>query len=387
MAGATTATRLAASGYQVLLLEKARFPRDKVCGEGLMPAAVNSLHRLGLGPSLRREGARTFSGIRFWSEDGRALGLDFNQVSSSVRGLILPRTRLDWLLADYARRQPGVVLREAFTVTAARIHRNTIEVEGSQLGRTHRHTARLLVAADGIRSRFHRQFQIHRRPPRFRRFALRTRYSRLRDWQSVVEVYFSSIGEAYVAPLGKGEVLVALLLFTPPPSQGRRLSDLYFESVKHFPELQKRLSDPYPPERVEATAPVALRLSRYHSHRFLLVGDAAGAVDPVTGQGMTMAFKDGELACEILRQRLRDDELSEQALSFYTERRNRYFLPSYELAEFLLSAFRRPFLARQAIRSLSRNHRLAQKILHMATDADPIRSLDWKDRLQLALGV
>lgn len=387
VAGATTAARLGKSGYRVLLLEKAAFPRAKVCGEGLMPGAVNTLDRLGLRASLQHAGAQPFSGIRFFSPKGKSFELDFTRISDTIRGLILPRTQLDCLLADYARKQPGVVLHEACTVAAGRIRREAVEVEGQRFGQRCRYTARLLIAADGIPSRFHPLSQIRRRRPRFHRFALRTYYPFLRDCQPVVEVHFSSIGEAYVAPLGGNKALVALLLFTPVPFQRARLPDLYFKSLTHFPQLRKRLSEPYPPQAVEATAPVASRLSRCHGHRFLMVGDAAGAVDPVTGQGMSLALKDAELVCRILEPQLRADRLSEAQLASYTECRNRYFLPSYQLAEFLLLAFRRSFLVHQAIRSLSRNHRLSQKILQMVTDLHPTHSLGWKDRLQLVLGL
>jgi 2-polyprenyl-6-methoxyphenol hydroxylase-like FAD-dependent oxidoreductase len=99
----------------------------------------------------------------------------------------------------------------------------------------------------------------------------------------------------------------------------------------------------------------------------LLVGDAAGAVDPVTGQGMTVALKDAQLACQILKERLHEDRLSEQDLCEYTRARNGYFRPAFQLAQMLLWAVQHPFLTRQTLKALSRNHALRQKVLKMAT--------------------
>ena len=386
MAGASTAAWLGKSGYHVLLLEKATFPRGKVCGEGLMPAGVRFLDQLGVLPQLQEEGAQPFSGIRFYLRDGQALELDFNQVSATTRGVILPRLKLDSLLARHAGKLSGVILREAFRVSSAKVGPGRVEVEGHGSHRPHRYSARVLIAADGIRSRLQRQFRIQRRPPRFRRFALRTYYPHLRDCHPVVEVHSSPIGEAYVAPLGGNQVLITLLLFMPPPVQ-TSLFDLYFESLKHFPQLRKRLQDPTPRKPIQATGPLASRLFRCHGDRLLFVGDAGGAVDPVTGQGITLALKDAELATEVLEHRLGADQLSEEQLRVYTERRNRYFQPSYELAEALLSTFRHPFLARRVLRSLSSNRSLATKALRVATDLRPTFSLSWKDSLQLILGV
>ena len=386
VAGASTAAWLGKSGYHVLLLEKAIFPRVKVCGEGLMPAGVRILDRLGVLPQLQQQGTQLFSGIQFYSTEGQALELDFNQVSATTRGVIIPRVKLDSLLAKHAGKLSGVVLREAFRVSSAKIGPGRVEVEGHGSNQPYRYSARLLIAADGIRSKFHRQFKIHRRPPRFRRFALRTYYPYLRDCRPVVEVHSSPVGEAYVAPLGGNQVLLTLLLSTSPRIQ-TSLFDLYFESLKHFPQLRQRLRDPTPRKRIEATGPLASRLSRCHGDRLLFVGDAGGAVDPVTGQGITLALKDAELAAEVLEYRLGADQLSEKDLRVYTEQRNRYFLSSYELAESLLSTFRHPFLARRVLRSLSSNRSLARKALEAAADLRPTFSLCWKDRIQLVLGV
>ena len=352
-----------------------------------MPAALPILEHLGVLPQLQQAGAQPFSGIHFYPTGGETLALDFNRVSPTTRGMILSRTRLDSLLAKHAGNQPGVYLREAFIVRAAAIRSDRVEIKGHGVNGTHRYSARLLIAADGIQSRFQRQFEIHRRRPRFRRFALRTYYPRLCECRSIVEVHFSSIGEAYVAPLGKSRALITLLLFMPPLLQTRKLSDLYFESLKHFPQLEPRLVDPYPSEPVKASGPLASSVSRCHGHRLLLVGDAGGAVDPVTGQGMTLALKDAQLACEVLERRLAADRLSEEELRVYTERRSGYFAPSYELAEFLLLTFRHPFLARRVLRSLSSKGALARKALELATDLPSPASLDWRDRLRMVLGI
>ncbi len=368
VAGSTTAALLAQQGSDVLLVERATFPREKICGEGLMPAGADILHKLGILSELQGEGGQAFSGIHFHFSQNRCLNLNFRELSNTARGWVLPRLILDARLARFAAQEPGVQLREGFNVLSVRTGAQQVEVTGLSQGQLQTHTARLLIGADGIRSRFHNGFGIHRRKRRARRFALRTLYDQLEGTQGVVEVHCCKKGEAYVAPMGNGSARITLLLYgSVRRSPGTQLADLYFENLTLFPELCERLRTPYPQRTVESTGAVSLEISRCHGQRLLLVGDAAGAVDPVTGQGMTLALKDAELACLVVKERLANDRLSEQDLCEYTQLRESYFRPSFKLAQLLLAAIQYPFLGRQTIKALSRSQALRRKVLAMAT--------------------
>ena len=367
VAGSTTAALLAQQGFHVLLVEKATFPREKVCGEGLMPAGADILQQLGILSELQGEGAQAFSGISFHLPRERCLALDFREVSKTAQGWVVPRLILDTRLARFAAQQPRVQLRQGFRVLSAGTGAKQVEVTGLYQGTLQTHTARLLIGADGIRSRFHNGFLIRRQKRRARRFALRTLYDQLEDTQGVVEVHCCEAGEAYVAPMGNGSARITLLLFGSVHHwRGAELSDLYFEQLSLFPRLFERVKNPHPQGPVESTGPVSLQVSHCHGQRLLLVGDAAGAVDPVTGQGMTVALKDAQLACRVVKERLGEDRLCEQDLSEYTRLRDSYFLPCFTLAQMLLAAVQHPFLGGQTIRALSRHPALRRKVLTMA---------------------
>lgn len=332
-----------------------------------MPAGTDILHKLGILSLLRTQGAQAFSGIRFHLPHDRCLELNFGEISPVARGWVVPRMVLDEDLARFAGQQPGLQLREGFRVLSAHTGRKQVEVTGLYQGRLQTHRARLLIGADGIRSRFHNGFGIYRCKRRARRFALRTSYDQLQDNGGLVEVHCCKAGEAYVAPLDKGAARITLLLFgSAQRKRGAALSDLYFEKLSLFPRLLQRLKSPYPTGPVQSTGAISLEVSRCHGQRLLLVGDAAGAVDPVTGQGMTVALKDARLACQVLSERLAEDTLSEPDLCEYTRARKSYFRPSFQLAQMLLCAVRYPFLGRQTVRVLSRSPILRQKILRMA---------------------
>lgn len=387
IAGSTTAALLGQQGFEVLLLERAVFPREKICGEGLMPAGVKILQRLGILHQLQGKGATAFSGIRFHLPNDLHLELDFREVSQTALGWVLPRISLDARLATFAALQPGVQLCQAFEVRSARANVEQVEVTGLYQGRVQMHTAKLLIGADGIRSRFHNGFGIRRLKRRFLRFALRTLYHDFQGSHDRVEVYCSQAGEAYVAPMGNGWARITLLLFGPVSCRGKaELPDFYFENLKRFPRLWEQLKVPYPPRPVESTGPLSLEVSRCHAHRLLLVGDAAGAVDPVTGQGMTVALKDAETVSALVSQ-LPVDRLSEEDLSQYTVRRRSYFTPAFDLSQIVLFAVQHPFIARRMIRALGRNPVLRRKLITMASQLSEENLLNVKDKLHFLLGI
>ncbi len=381
VAGAATACRLGRAGYGVLLLDRAVFPRSKVCGEGLMPAGVALLGDLGI--DAKTLPGREFRGIRFQVGSHPALELDFLELSPRRRGLAVSRESLDDRLLRQAARLSTVELRQGFNVGSCRRVGSGVEIGGGPTGERFR--ARVLVAADGIRSRFHRWEGIERTGGSGGRFALRALFrdfDRSEDW---VDVFCGRAGEAYIAPLDHRSARVTLLL-------NRRLQRLSAQSMKSwfnahvqaFPEVVKRISGP--PERVDATAPVSREVGRCHGDRLLLVGDAAGAIDPITGQGMTLALRDSMLAARLLEDRLETDRLGEPDLRPYTQQRAQYFAQATELSRRLLTLLKHPWLVDRLRRALANNHSLRSRLLASAVNPGPSSGLSWSDRLRLVAG-
>jgi 2-polyprenyl-6-methoxyphenol hydroxylase-like FAD-dependent oxidoreductase len=165
------------------------------------------------------------------------------------------------------------------------------------------------------------------------------------------------------------------------------LSDYYWANLKRFPQLVARLKSPYPQQAIESSGGVNLEVSRCHARRVLLVGDAAGAVDPITGQGMTVALKDAEAASDFLRTRLPQDRLSENDLAPYAALRKNYFNPAVGLSQLVLFMVQHPFVARRAMRSLSRNPSLRKKTVLAVSQVSSSHVLSSWDQCRLLLGV
>jgi len=255
-AGLATALHARRQGLSVIVVEPRESPIDKACGEGLMPGGLAELTSLGVDPA-----GMPFHGIAYVSEHRRAEARFRSGPGRGVR-----RTTLHAALAARAKEQDTdwiparvtTVDQDAHGVTAAGLR------------------AKWLVAADGLHSTVRRAVGITATAGTPRRYGLRRHY-RVPVWSEFVEVYWSRWGEAYVTPVEPDLVGVAIL------SRGR-------PDLAWFPRLAEHLKGASSgPAR--GCGPLRQLVSRRVAGRVLLVGDAAGYEDALTGEGISLAVK------------------------------------------------------------------------------------------------
>lgn len=270
-AGLAAAIQARRSGLEVVVWEPRAGTIDKACGEGLMPGALAALAELGVDPA-----GWPLDGIRYvWGH--RSAQAPFR--SGAGRGV--RRTTLhDGLRA--AALGAGVAIDQR-RVAEVRQTTGGLTVTGSS-GETVR--SRYLVAADGLHSPVRRLLGLDGSPASLRRFGLRRHYD-VPPWTSYVEVHWSDLGEAYVTPITADLVGVAVLT-------ARRGS--FDEHLSSFPELHHRLAGhtPHGPDR--GAGPLRQRVTGRVSGRALLVGDAGGYVDALTGEGVALALAQARVA-------------------------------------------------------------------------------------------
>jgi flavin-dependent dehydrogenase len=252
-AGAALAIELGRRGIRVNLYEKARHPRLKACGEGLLPHGVAALRDIAGVPDAPR-----VRGLRFVAGDA-STDADFPEGF----GLVVRRDWFDRWMFERAAATPNVDAR---------------------MGTPYRPDgAHFIVGADGRNSIFHRRLEAQR--PRHARVGLSAHVIGLDGVSDRVEVFFHREGELYVAPTGGGEALVAALFHR---DTFRR--DGIAHLLATIPAIRDRATHVEFTSPVLAASPLGLRLSRVVDHRLLLIGDAAGAPDPITGDGIAMAM-------------------------------------------------------------------------------------------------
>jgi flavin-dependent dehydrogenase len=275
-AGMASAIRAAQHGLEVGLLEPKSPPIDKACGEGLMPSALERLAELGIAPESLP--GHDFRGICYRDavDPSVSAEADFPRgVGRGVRRVALHRRlddRLEELDVTRLPRRVSSVRQDEGGVTAAGLR------------------GRYLIAADGLHSTVRDQLGLTANKRRRARYGIRRHFS-VEPWTSKVEVHWADEAEAYVTPVGPDLVGVAMLFH----GQGR--FDTLMES---FPRLQERLGDAEPVSRARGSGPFAQLSRRRVEGRVLLVGDAAGYVDPLTGEGVAMAVDTSAAAVDAI---------------------------------------------------------------------------------------
>jgi len=267
-AGLATALELAQRGVAPLVIERRHPPLDKACGEGVMPAGVRALEKLGV--SLPQDRCARFRGVRFI--DGSR---SFEGRFPTGPGLGVRRTVLSEALLERAR-SAGIPVEFGCTLRAweSRADGVIARTSGGDV------RARLLVGADGLGS-FVRSHAGLAAPIRRRRFGMR-RHFRVAPWSPFVEVYWSAGAEAYVTPVAADEVGVAMLWGGDGRSHERCLAA--------FPQLEARLRGAEPVTRVLGAGPFWQSARQRFAPGVALVGDAAGYTDAVTGEGITLSL-------------------------------------------------------------------------------------------------
>jgi flavin-dependent dehydrogenase len=297
-AGAIASLVLARAGARVLVVDRDEFPRDKLCGDTLNPGAVSLLAALGLtgGPL---QDARPLAGMvvtgPYAAVEARYPG--------GVTGLALTRRALDAWLLDHAVRagarfEPGLVVR-APLLEDTRAHP---VVRGLQLARrgdaahTIRLPATLTIAADGRRSVAARALGLTRHPPSPRRWAYGTYATGIAATRDVGEMHIRRGFYLGIAPLGGGLCNVCVVTSARPI--GSAPLEVIRRAIDSDTRLRRRFADAALQPHARVLGPLAVDASACGADGLLLAGDAAGFVDPMTGDGLHLAMRGAWLAAE-----------------------------------------------------------------------------------------
>ncbi len=330
-AGCSSAIYLAQRGQNVILLDKAHFPRPKACGEGIMPTGIPILEELGVLPDVEKKGRR-FYGIQFSGQDGhRATGY----FPYSRYGITLPREVLDPLLLERARSFSSVQVLESHKVIAPVIENDRVKGVAVEASGGHRQTyfATHHILADGASSTVAQAMGITRDIPRRRRYGMRAHFSGVEGLQELVEVFFLEGGEIYLAAqAGEKNALVAIVLEENWMARfAGRTQGGFFDMIQLCRPLAERMTSAVQYTKIIGLGPLGGSMQRWNGPGWWLVGDAASSVDPITGEGISLALSNGKLvAQEILG-------VPNASGGSYVRRRKRLLLKKNLLAKLLLS--------------------------------------------------
>lgn len=337
-----------------LVLDAATFPRDKPCGEGMMPAGAKVLRDAGL--DLGAEGFVPLLGVRYSLPGGGSARATFAQGC----GYGVRRLRLDSLLAERAGVRPGV------RVTAVRQLAHGVEVDTTE-GTL---TGTALVAADGIRSPIAKMLGWWRPSRGPARYGMVGHLEVDRNGADVEVVLLGGV-ETYLAPVGRGEVLMAVLGEKGQLRGSEQTGEQSYRSIveRAHPELSAAplLG------RLSGAGPFNLRPLRVALNRVFLAGDAAGFLDPLTGDAMSAGLAQARALARFLAEDL--DLAAERYRHWFAGQwRRRAFVAS--LARSLSGSSR---LSARAIAGAARRPQALQALLSVNDGSQPLRSVRIRD--------
>jgi flavin-dependent dehydrogenase len=334
-AGLAAAIAARAKGFDVTVVDGAHPPIDKACGEGLMPDSFGAVHRLGI--RLDMEQSFAFRGIRFLGE-GASVEANF----PSGSGIGIRRPCLHQALIDRAH-EAGVTILWGTRVVG--LTDGGVALDGHSI------RCRWVVGADGQNSRVRRWAGLNGARHESFRFGFRRHY-RISPWTDYMEIYWGSGSQMYVTPVNREEVCVVLIT---------RNAHLRLEqALPQFPDLSRRL-DGAPastPERGAVTASRSLR--RVFRGRTILIGDASGSVDAITGEGLSLSFHQAIAL---------GDALAAGDLAAYQSAHRRLAQRPHLMAKLMLSLDRFPSLRRRVLRALQSDPEIFANMLGMHVGA------------------
>ncbi|MCE9581383.1 MAG: NAD(P)/FAD-dependent oxidoreductase [Planctomycetes bacterium] len=308
-AGSTLAAFLGKRGVRTLLLDRATFPREKLCGEYMSPQTLATLERLGVLDRIESLPHRKLLGHDIWSYDGVRMRGRFIDVGPHrpprPYGLVVRRALFDHELLKRAREESSVTAILGFRVDGLLREAGEVRgVRGAGPGGEKSFTARLVVGADGITSVVARELGLARLDDRVRKCAL-VGYWKGMDPPDYGEVHLGDPGYFALAPVDDATVNINFVLDGEALKAARGDVERFYDShVQSHPRLGPRLRGGGRVGPVLATGPLARRNIGTIAPGALLIGDSAEFVDPVTGEGIFMAIRSGELAAGLVAEAL-----------------------------------------------------------------------------------
>jgi menaquinone-9 beta-reductase len=377
-AGSTAAALLARQGLRVLLLDKSASPPPKVCGEYLSPGCLRILESIGALKPIRDAGARALHGMLIHTAAGRSVRATYPHegVSGAAQhGLGVPRTLLDPILLDIAIKsgaefaphfQVGDLMWKGGRVTG---------IQGRLRGQVQGLAARLTIGADGRHSVVARRLGGVERHAWLDKIALVGYVAGARRAEDMGEIFLGRDRYCILNPIGPDLTNIGLVINRRDFPRGKNPARLVMGAAETLCGLEDRLAPSRLVGPIRCLGPLAHRARRLVAPGALLVGDAAGFLDPFTGEGIHAGLRSAELAAGFSVEALTLDPTTHPDLGAYARAWTREFLPKWRLCMGLQHAIRHPALAEWIVTSLKPRPHLTTLLMAAVGDLLPAHDL------------
>jgi menaquinone-9 beta-reductase len=320
-AGSSAAFYFASAGYDVIMVDKQKFPRDKVCGDFVSPVAQNELSKLGITNLPEFTSSNTISSASVYLDGKKLIARPVPKVQDLPRyGRVVPRFVLDKLLLDAACKA-GVSFLEGFKAVSMTVNREGVELTAEGPSGEKILKAPLLIGADGSNSTIAKLVRGHIPLSADRIIAIRGYFEDVEGPQNQADLHFnkeSFPGYCWLFPTGKNQANVGIGMVLDTIPSGYHLKELLDNLIENDQALHQRLRNAKLVGQIKGWP-----LTTYNANQLLvdnhvmLVGDAAGLVNPLNGEGIQYALLSGRWAAEVAITSIIANDFSKEALSTY----------------------------------------------------------------------
>lgn len=380
-AGAACAIALGKSGLSVAILDKAVFPRDKICGDALSVDVINQLSLLPGDLSSRFHGldSKVSSyGVRIFAPNHQYIDIPFIHEGEEKCGYLCPRFDFDQLMVEELKQFDNVKTFEDCLVE--RVDKNETET----LVHTNQgiFSAKIIAGADGAQSVVARQLGSFKPDRQHYSAGLRIYYEGITSFQEshFIELHFFRDvlpGYLWIFPLANNRANVGIGMLSSVVSKKRiNLKTILKALIENNPHLNDRFKNAKPLEVAKGYGlPLGSKKRKISGDRFLLLGDAASLIDPFTGEGIGNAIRSGRVAADHIVQAFKVNDFSRLFNTAYDDEIYRRMWPELRMSRALQNLCRYPRLFNSVVRKANKSRYIHDVLIDALAHTQKKRAL------------
>lgn len=343
-AGSGLAWHLATKGVKVIIIEAEKFPRDKICGDAVSSVALNELHKLGITGLEGFAKASVINDVAIYIEQEKVT-IDLERSEElPFQGRIIPRLELDNWIATAAKKAGAVYLEEHRLVDYY-VNAHSVQAQVKQAGVTKTIVSKLIVGADGSNSTVARIIKGVKPSEDYQLLGLRAYYEGVNGPGDRCDIFFSGDnfpGLFWFFPTGPNTANIgSAMIKTTLPQNPKHVRAILDNQIKNNKYIAERIGDGKIKGKVHGW-PLTFQEpeTRVVSSRLLLVGDAAGLINPLSGDGIQYALLSASWASECIIECVDNDNFSHTALSVYEKKLKKEMAYDMALSQLLVQVTR-----------------------------------------------
>jgi geranylgeranyl reductase family protein len=367
--GSATAHYLAQAGLDVLLLDKSDFPRDKTCGDGLTPRALHVLDDMGILPEVSKSGFQ-INGLELHARSGMEMDTDIPEHPDYPNHLlVVPRIKLDDIIRRRAIRS-GAKFESPVRVRSINHEKNSVHIHASQSGKKLNYQAKLIVVSVGANLRLLSDLGILVKKPNMI-IAARAYFEGMQGLGDRVQAHFADVpmpGYGWVFPISETAANIGMGYWsTRKPLAGRKASiRSEMETFLSSPKIRTMLEGASMQGSIQSyPLRIDFNSAPTFGERILLVGESAGLVSPLTGEGIDFALESGQLAAQFIQDKMPAGDFGPEIMSEYDRILRNQFRSIFRFLNYVRSFYLNPILMHRTIQVANKRSEIKRVLINV----------------------